>query len=109
MFEAFYTSPWQHPILLWTAAIVGLAVAFRCPERPRPTYWIAGGLAALSLLDAWLTTHAVPGLGPLPATIATAVAVFFVIAGDFRYLALREWGTPEGMIRPTWRGGALAL
>jgi hypothetical protein len=102
-FESFYASPLQHPFLLWAAAAAALAW---CATRPglapslRRTLFVLG---LLSLLDAWLTANRVLGLGPLPAAAASAVPLFFVLAGDFRFLFLLEAATARGGVAPTAR------
>jgi hypothetical protein len=94
--EAFYASPLQHPVLLWAAA--GAALAWCAARRG-----LAPGLrrfclalGALSLLDAWLTADRVLGVGALPGAAARAVPLFFVLAGDFRFLLLLGAATAEG-------------
>jgi hypothetical protein len=95
-FEAFYQSAYQHPIGLWLAA--GLAGAYAltrhglspCLRR------YCRALVALSVADAWLTAQHVYGLGPLPAALADAVPLGFVLAGDYRYLLLLAAARPGG-------------
>jgi hypothetical protein len=48
----------------------------------------------------------VPGLGPLSGSGAWLVPLFFVLAGDARYLLLVCAATPDGTLRP--RAGTLA-
>ena len=102
-FESFYAGPLQHPGLLWIAA--GLAIAlclFRRGLHPSMRrYCVLLGL--LSLLDAWLTANHVYGLGALPPALAGGVPLFFVLAGDFRYLLVITAGTPDGRLEPTRR------
>ncbi len=109
MFEAFYASGWQHPVALWIAAAVGLAVALARPRVHLSVQAFACGLAGLAMVDAWLTTSVVPGVGALSPRTATIIAVFFVLAGDFRYFALREWVRADGTIRPSLRGARIAI
>ena len=112
-FEAFYASALQHPLLLWLAAAVGLVIALAQPERHPSVRRYAVALLALSVLDAWLTSTHVYGLGALPPWLASRVPIFFVIAGDARYLLLVEAARPTGAIafapRVLVRGLALAL
>jgi len=110
-FEAFYESPVQHPMLLWAAALAGGAF---CATRARLSpatkrYCLA--LTALSLADAWLTSRHVYGLGSLSGFARSAVPLFFVLAGDFRYLLLLGLATPAGGMRFDARrvGAAVAL
>lgn len=54
----------------------------------------------LSLCDAWLTSHRVFGVGELPGAWASAVPLFFVLAGDYRYLLLVVAADPSGRLHP---------
>jgi len=102
-FEAFYDSPAQHPVALWLAAGVAAALVWtRRGLRPSLRHY-ALGLVVLSGLDAWLTANQVIGLGLLPPALSSAVPLFFVLAGDFRYLLLATSGTPDGAVAPTGR------
>jgi hypothetical protein len=98
-FEAFYASALQHPLLLWLAAAAGLAIALRRRDLHASVRRYAVALFALSVLDAWLTTHPHGSVVPL----------FFVIAGDARYLLLLEAARPTGAIAIAPRGLARAL
>ncbi len=103
-FEAFYAGPVQHPILLWAAALAAYAVCASLPGvRPSVRRYCAA-LTVLSLTDAWLTANHVYGLGSLPEGLAGIVPLFFVLAGDFRYLLLAESATAAGEVAPTARG-----
>lgn len=107
-FEAFYASAWQHPLALWLAAAAGAAVC-RARSNLHPSvrrYCLA--LVVLSGLDAWLTANHVLGIGALPARVAGVVSLFFVLAGDFRYLLLWEAATRDGAIALTPGGVARA-
>jgi hypothetical protein len=97
-FEAFYASAWQQPIALWLAAGAGatLCLARRDLRPSVRRYGLA--LAVLSVLDAWLTANRVFGIGVLPPSLSGVVPLFFVLAGDFRYLLLWETATPDGTI-----------
>lgn len=66
-------------------------------------------LGVLSLLDAWLSSRQIYGIGTLSGTFATVVPLFFVLAGDFRYLLLAVSATSGGRIEWTRRRIALAL
>jgi hypothetical protein len=103
-FEAFYASSVQHPLLLWLAATVALCVCItrRGLSRSMRRYCIA--LSMLSLADAWLTTSEVPLIGPLPAALASIVPLFFVLAGDFRFLLVVMLGTSDGRLELSRRG-----
>jgi hypothetical protein len=102
-FEAFYSSPLQHPILLWLAAAgaTALCAAKRGLDPSVRRYCIALGL--LSALDAWLTSNHVYGVGSLPDSLAGAVPLLFVLLGDYRYLLLVTAGTPGGALEPNAR------
>jgi hypothetical protein len=98
-FEAFYASSLQHPILLWIAA--ALALVF-CLNRPRldprvRLYCVI--LGVLSLLDAWLTSNAIYGVGEFSGWLASTVPLFFVLAGDYRYLLLLGIAAERGAIQ----------
>jgi hypothetical protein len=106
-FEAFYAGPLQHPGLLWIAALAGTAVAVTRRGLRDDVRRYCIGLGLLSLADAWLTTTDVPGLGSLPPALADVAPLFFVLAGDFRYLLLVTAGTAAGGLSID-RSGALA-
>jgi hypothetical protein len=107
-FALFYASAWQQPIALWLAALAGAAVCLARRDLHASVRAYCLALTALSLLDAWLTANHVFGIGTLPAPLASAVPLFFVLAGDFRYLLLWEVATPHGSIAPSARGAARA-
>jgi hypothetical protein len=98
IFAAFYASAWQHPIALWLAALAGAAVCLARRDLDPSVRRYGLALSALSLADAWLTSSHVFGIGALPASLASAVPLIFVLAGDFRYLLLWEVATPDGAI-----------
>jgi hypothetical protein len=97
-FAAFYDSFVQHPLLLWVAALAGLwiALARRGLSPSLRTFCIA--LTGVSLLDAWLTTSHVPGLGPLTGRATTLVPLGFVLFGDFRYFLFVESARRDGTL-----------
>jgi len=98
-FETFYASAYQHPKLLWLAALLAAALlAARRGLDPLLRRTLAA-LVVLSLLDAWLTANYVYGIGELPPRFAAWVPLFFVLAGDFRFLVLAVAATPEGGVR----------
>lgn len=109
VFEAFYASPVQHPLLLWIAAAVAVGAVLARPGLHPSLRAYGLGLGALSAADAWLTSHPVPGVGELPAALRSAVPLGFVLAGDLRYLLVVTSGTPGGALVPTWRSVATAL
>lgn len=98
--EAFYASPIQHPGLLWLAA--GIALAFCLSKRglSRSLRRYCVTLAILSFADAWLTSSPVFGLGTLQGWLASGVPLFFVLAGDYRYLFFVLTATAGGEIEP---------
>ncbi len=102
-FAAFYASALQHPLLLWLAAGLALLpiLARRGLDPALRRFCLL--LVGLSLLDAWLTSSRVYGLGALPGWAASAVPLFFVLAGDFRFLLLVMAATPDGRFRPDAR------
>lgn len=103
-FEAFYASPAQHPWLLFAAGLAGVAWALRSPGLAPEMRRYVQALGVLSLLDAWLTSNEVLGLGRLPAWASTIVPLCFVLAGDLRYLLLVECGAAGGRLAFTARG-----
>jgi cytochrome c2 len=107
-FEAFYDSALQHPLLLWLA--VGAALAFsvsRHGQNPSMRRYCAA-LGILALFDAWLTAPRVFGPGSLPESLQSLVPLFFVLAGDARYLLLLTAATPDGRIAPSARSSLQA-
>lgn len=107
-FEAFYGSSLQHPILLWLAAATACAWCLsRRGLSPSAARYCAL-LTALSALDAWLTADHVYGLGMLPGWASGAVPLFFVLAGDYRFLFLFGAATPRGDVVPAPRAFAAA-
>jgi hypothetical protein len=108
-FEAFYASPLQHPILLWLAALLALGIVMTRRGLHVSLRGYCIGLVLLSLCDAWLTTSEVFGLGALTGQAASAVPLFFVLAGDLRFLALVMLARPDGSIRFDARAFATAL
>ena len=108
MFEAFYASCWQHPLLLWAAGLLGLGyVLARGVTVHESVRRYALAAVAVALLDAWLTTSEVPLVGPLQGVWATLIPVLFVIVGDLRYLALTEGMQADGSLR--WSARALLV
>lgn len=105
-FEAFYASSVQHPILLWVAALfaMGYCATIRGLDPGVRRYSL--GLGLLSLLDAWLTSDHIPGVGSLPASVAGLVPLFFVLAGDLRFLLVVTGAEPSG--RLGWNGRNVA-
>lgn len=87
-FEGFYASPFQHPLLLWLSALAGIAFVRCRADLSGDVRFYCYALGVLSLCDAWLTSNAIPGLGRLPEALSEGVPLFFVLAGDFRYLLL---------------------
>ena len=108
VFEAFYASAWQHPIALWIAALTNAALALaRRDLHPSLRRYVVA-LTVLSLADAWLTATHVYGIGALPGSLASVLPLFFVLAGDFRYLLLWEAATADGAMAITPRAVARA-
>ena len=108
-FEAFYYGFVQHPVLLWLAAALGLAALLARRDLAPSLRRYGLALSVLAALDAWLTTSPVPGLGALPEPMAGAVPLFFVLAGDLRYLLLPFVATRAGALAPNAGGVARAI
>ena len=107
IFETFYNSPIQHPILLWVAASLGALYGIRQRGlHPSMRHFLIF-LTVLSLCDAWLSSRHIFGYGTLSGTAKSLVPLFFVLAGDFRYLILVTTAQPDGSIR--WSGRAVAV
>ncbi|MEE3328850.1 MAG: hypothetical protein VX252_16040 [Myxococcota bacterium] len=109
IFETFYNSPIQHPILLWVAA--SLCALYGIRQRglhPSMRHFLIF-LTVLSLCDAWLSSHHIYGYGTLSGTAKSVVPLFFVLAGDFRYLILVTTAQPDGSIRWSARSVVVAL
>lgn len=108
VFEAFYQSPIQHPMLLWLTNLfcTGLALLSLqslAPEKKRPIRNFILLWSLISTLDAWLTANHVFGFGALPASLASIIPFLFVWAGDYRiFLAMDSR-------RFHWRGIAASL
>ena len=111
IFETFYNSPIQHPWLLWGAASLGALYGIRQRGLHPSMRNFLIFLLVLSLADAWLSSRHIYGYGSLSGLAKSVVSLFFVLAGDFRYLILVTTAQPDGSIR--WRarsvGVALAL
>ena len=109
VFEAFYAGGLQHPILLWLAAAFALGVVSTRRGLHSSLRGYCLMLVALSVCDAWLTTTDVFGLGPLPGWAATPVPLFFVLAGDLRFLALVTLARADGSLAFDARRFGVAL
>lgn len=109
VFEAFYNGAWHHPWLLWAAALAGVAVAMSRSRLHPSLRRYALALGVLSVLDAWLTSSHVYGIGAKPAPWDSVVPLFFVLAGDFRYLLVVVAGTASGRLDASARDVAAAL
>lgn len=103
IFEAFYASSVQAPGLLWLAAAAALGVVLTRSELAPTMRRYCIGLVVLSILDAWLTANHVFGLGSLQGWLSSAVPLFFVLAGDFRYWLVVTSADADGEMRA---GGA---
>lgn len=97
-YAEFYDSFIQHPLLLWAAAILGLLLALSGPALSVTVRRYCIALATVSLLDAWLTTYDVPGVGPLTGAAASFVPLAFVLIGDFRFFLFIESARPDGTL-----------
>jgi hypothetical protein len=100
----FYSSFLQHPLLLWLAAIVGLAIALSRPRVSRDVRRFAVAVSVLSILDAWLSANHVLGIGRLSGPIASLLPLAFVLIGDFRFFLFVELAQPEGTLLVTRTG-----
>jgi hypothetical protein len=108
-FEAFYGSPIQHPWLLWLSAVLALGLCLTRRGLDPSMRRYCGVLGVLSLADAWLTSHPIPGIGTPSGRLASAIPLFFVLAGDFRFLLLALTASVRGRIELTRNRVLLAL
>jgi len=108
-FEAFYASPLQHPWLLWLAAVAAIAFCLSRSDLQPSLRRYCVALGVLSLADAWLSAHHVYGIGTLSGVAASTVPLFFVLAGDFRFLLLLAAGSADGRFVLRARPVAVAL
>lgn len=108
IYAEFYDSFIQHPLLLWAAALLGLLVALSRRGLSRSVRWFCIALTILSLLDAWLTTTRILGIGSLTGAVASLVPLAFVLVGDFRYFFLIESARSDGTLAASARGLARA-
>jgi hypothetical protein len=97
-YAEFYNSFLQHPLLLWVAALVGLSIALSQRGVSSSVRRFCVALTILSLLDAWLTTNHIPGVGPLTGRAASLVPLAFVLLGDLRYFVLIESARSDGTL-----------
>ena len=89
-FQAFYDSAWHAPFAFWLGQAVFLGVLLaRRKERPEGFAFFVAFTVILAL-DAWMNGALSPLTSP---NVKTAVAVLFVLLGDFRffYLLERAW------------------
>lgn len=113
-FEAFYFSQTQHPVLLWLAALFALGFCLTRRGLDPSMRRYCGALCVLSLADAWLTSHPIFGIGTLSGPVASMLPLFFVLAGDFRYLLLAAGANAAGRVvfsrqRVFWALGFTAI
>lgn len=96
MFEAFYSSYWQHPLLLWLAPAVFLIRFPRPVEEGRRGFFsrFVVAFALLTLVDP-LMTGPVADSGLLSDAQNQRISIFFVILGDLRFFALFELFSSE--------------
>lgn len=86
MFETFYSSFYQHPLLLWA---VPLVFVFFIPRRSDFFALYLWVFSVLTICDALMTGPGAEWLG-LSDSMAEGVAIFFVILGDARFFLVIE-------------------
>ncbi len=103
MFQAWYQSPWHHPVAFWAVQAVVLLLILLKPRRRLRSLFV-GMLCAIAV-DAWCSANG--GLSPLrDKSLLTFSASFFVVLGDLRFFVLVAWrDKPE--VKPML--GALGL
>lgn len=91
MFEEFYVSSWQHPILLWVAPALFLFLIPRGqgPENARFFSRYLGFFTVLTMLDPLITGPVLSALRP-SSGVSDKVMILFVILGDLRFFAIVE-------------------
>ena len=107
-FEAFYASPTQHPFLLWAAAGAALIYCATRTNLDATVRRYCFALVVLSGLDAWMSSAHIYGIGALEGMAASVVPLFFVLAGDTRFLIVAVAGSPGGKLEINGRVAALA-
>lgn len=99
MFQEFYGSFFQHPVMLWAIPLLYVGLRFRALSGLERPSFLAPYLKLVTvgtLLDATLTTESIIEWASISPGLAQAIAIVFVILGDFRvlYLVLRLHGSP---------------
>lgn len=93
MFESFYKSFWQHPLLLWVVPLcflVFLLTRARSTADETPHFYRAlVAFTLLTLVDPLVTGPVIAWLQP-SSGVADAIMIFFVILGDFRWFFFFE-------------------
>lgn len=97
-YAELYDSFIQHPLLLWVGALLGVLVALSRPGLSRSVRWFCVALAVVSVVDAWLTTTHIPGIGRLSGAAASLVPLAFVLMGDLRYFFFIESARSDGTL-----------
>ncbi len=109
VFERFYGSLWQHPLLL---IVVPLAFWFILPQRTGFFYFYLRLFTIETIVDPIMTGPVVDELD-VPRAAARSVMIAFVVLGDLRFFALMEHMShdPErgGGQRIWLRAGLLSL
>ncbi len=100
MFQEFYGSFFQHPVMLWAIPLLYLAFRFRSLSGLESPAFLAPYLKLVTLgtlLDATFTTDSIIERASISPSLAQAIAIVFVILGDFRvlYLVFRLHGFPH--------------
>ena len=91
MFEEFYASPWQHPILLWVAPVVFLFFIPRADGTGRSRFFVRylRIFTVLTILDPLVTGPLLSAVD-LPTGVSDKLMILFVILGDLRFFAIIE-------------------
>lgn len=108
MFEAVYFSAWHNPAVIWLALLAFGAVLVRARSaRSARAAWLWSYLmvfAAAIAVDALCSGAWSPTEG---TALATPIAIFFVILGDFRFFLLLERFAPESRSPHSWARAAV--
>jgi hypothetical protein len=109
LFEGIYFSPWHNPAAIWLVGLFFLGVLARARRdgAPRGHSWVWRYSVFFTLAIA-IDALCSGGWSPTAGTaVATPIAIFFVILGDFRFFLLLERHAPRASAPLVWGKAAL--